>query len=54
MYRQIQPNQIFTVFGSYVLEDDYYRGGNARTSDQVRCDARKVELADTLRQATRQ
>ena len=50
MYRQIQPNQIFTVFGSYVLDGDYSCNENARSSNQVRCDTRKAEMTDALRE----
>jgi hypothetical protein len=54
MFRIANPTQIFTVFGSYVLDGDYHRNGNSRSCNQIRCDVRKAEFADILRQAVRQ
>jgi len=49
MFRQTNTSQIFTVFGSYILEGDYYRAG--RSSNEIRCDARKAEFNTVLREA---
>lgn len=49
MHHQTQPTQVFTVFGSYVLDGDCSRNENARSSNQVRCDTRKAEMTDALR-----
>ncbi|MGH6725496.1 MAG: hypothetical protein ACREB8_02990 [Pseudolabrys sp.] len=49
MFRQTQISQIFTVFGSFVLEGDYYQAGRSR--NQIRCDARKAEFNNVLREA---
>jgi hypothetical protein len=54
MHSQTHPTQVFTVFGSYVLDGDTSKFENARSSNQVRCDARKVELNDALRETVRQ
>ena len=52
MYHYSQPTQIFTVFGSYVLDGDYVRTSNARGSE-ARYVARKAEAASASREAAR-
>jgi hypothetical protein len=56
MHLQTQPTQVFTVFGSYVLEGDgdYFPLNSGRSNSQYRCDTGKMELADALPEAARQ
>ena len=54
MHTQTHPTQLFTVFGSYVLDGDTSKFENCRTSNQIRCDACKAELTDALRETVRQ
>jgi hypothetical protein len=54
MHSQTHPTQVFTVFGSYVLDGDTCKFENARPSNQIRCDARKAELTNALRETVRQ
>jgi len=53
MYHYSQPTQIFTVFGSYVLDGDYVRTNNARSGSEARYVTRNAEAANASREAAR-
>ena len=53
MRTQTPPTQVFTVFGSYLLDGNTSKFESSRTSNQIRCDARKAELTDALRETVR-
>lgn len=55
MHFQRQPTQVFTVFGSYVLEQhgDYSHLNSGRSNSQHLCDTEKMESAGALPEAAR-
>ena len=55
-YLHTQSTQVFTVFGSYVLErhGDYFPLNICRSNSQDRCDTGKMEPVVSLLEAARQ
>lgn len=55
MHRQTQSTQIFTVFGSYVLErdTDYFPLNGSRSTSQDVCGTEKMELVIALQDDAR-